>query len=167
MIFVSTGTQFPFDRLMEMVDGVVTELSEEVVAQALPGKYTPRHFRQLNLIPAKEYDEYVKKSRLIVAHAGMGIIITAMRLNKPILVLPRLARLGEHRNDHQVSTATHLEELGYLTIIKDEDDLRHYLNDDSEVKRHLLSDAVQPEISSFIADEISQAAAKKINRHKR
>lgn len=161
MIFVSTGTQFPFDRLLEMVDNIAGNLGEEVVAQAMPDKYVPRHIKQLDLIPAKEFEDYVKRSRVIVAHAGMGIIITAMRLGKPILVLPRLARLGEHRNDHQISTANHLEQMGYVTVIKDAEDLRRYLADTSAIAGHSLTDAVSPELSAFLMSEIEQAAANK------
>lgn len=161
MIFVSTGTQFPFDRLIEMVDGVAGALDEEVVAQAMPGKYAPRHFETRPLIPAREFEEYVKKSRLIVAHAGMGIIITAMRLGKPILVLPRLARLGEHRNDHQTSTANHLQQLGYITVVKDAADLRRYLAAPATIASHALTDAVSPELTAFLKEEISRAAMKR------
>ena len=40
----------------------------------------------------------------------MGTIITALELGKPILVVPRLGKLGETRNDHQVATAKRLAE---------------------------------------------------------
>ncbi len=161
MIFVSTGTQLPFDRLIEMVDRIAGELDEEIVVQAKPGKYKPSHFKLLDLIPTKEFDEYAKRSRLIVAHAGMGIIITAMRLGKPILVLPRLASLGEHRNEHQTSTANHLQDMGYVTVVEDYVALKHYVDDDSAVVRHLLSDEVSPGISAFVAEEIENAVAAK------
>lgn len=161
MIFVSTGTQFPFDRLVEIVDSIAGELNEEVVAQAMRDKYVPRNFKMLDLIPAKKFEEYVRQSRVIVAHAGMGIIITAMRLGKPIIVLPRLARLGEHRNDHQTSTANHLQQIGYVTVIKDADDLRRYLADTSSVAHHTLTDAVSPELTAFLSEELAHAAVKK------
>lgn len=161
MIFVSTGTQFPFDRLIEMVDSIAGDLGEEVVAQAMPGKYAPRHFKLQALIPARQFEEYVAKSRLIVAHAGMGIIITAMRLGKPLLVLPRMARLGEHRNDHQLSTASHLQQMGYVTVVNDEAELRRYLSDTSAIAGHALTDTEAPGISAYIAEEIEKAAAAK------
>lgn len=159
MIFVSTGTQFPFDRLIEMVDSLAGDLGEKVVAQAMEGNYRPRHFELMPLVPAQEFEEYARRSRLIVAHAGMGIIITAMRLGKPLLVLPRQGSLGEHRNDHQISTANHLEQMGYVTVIKDADDLRRHLASPEGIASHRLTDAVSPELSSFLKEEIAQAAA--------
>lgn len=47
--------------------------------------------------------------RVVVSHAGMGSVITARRLGKPIVVVPRRSALLEHRNDHQVATAGQLE----------------------------------------------------------
>ena len=42
----------------------------------------------------------------IVAHAGMGTILTALETGKRLLVMPRRAALGEHRNDHQLATVS-------------------------------------------------------------
>ena len=50
----------------------------------------------------------------IVAHAGMGTILTALEIGKPLLVMPRRAALGEHRNDHQLATARRFADLGEL-----------------------------------------------------
>ena len=36
---------------------------------------------------------------MIVAHAGMGTIISAMQHQKPIIIFPRIAALGEHRTN--------------------------------------------------------------------
>jgi hypothetical protein len=38
----------------------------------------------------------------------MGTIISALGQGKPILVMPRRARLGEQRNDHQFATVQRL-----------------------------------------------------------
>lgn len=158
MIFVSAGTQFPFDRLVRMVDSVAEEFGEEIVAQAMPDKYNPVHFKLFNIIPSQEYNNYVANSRIVVAHAGMGIIITALKLGKPILVLPRLARLGEHRNEHQTSTATHLQQMGYVNVIESVDDLRRFLAapqasaNKQELRREVTSD-----LTDFISSQIQLA----------
>lgn len=52
-----------------------------------------------------EFDKLCHDARLIVAHAGMGTIISAMTKGKPIIVFPRIAALGEHRNEHQLATS--------------------------------------------------------------
>lgn len=166
MIFVSAGTQFPFDRLIEMVDTLAGETDEEVVAQAIPDKYEPKNFRLLGIIPQGEYTDLVNKCDLVVAHAGMGAIITAMRIGKPILVLPRLASKGEHRNDHQTSTARHLQQMGYVTTISNLDELRRHSRDRHSITRHRLDDEVQPEITDYIMDQVNKAKAGK-HKHDR
>lgn len=106
MILVTVGTQLPFDRLVKAVDGWVSSgVSEEIIAQVGSGGYKSRRFRCVEYLAKDELDGYFRASRLIVAHAGMGSILTAAQYGKPIVVMPRLFRLGEHRNDHQVATA--------------------------------------------------------------
>ena len=55
----------------------------------------------------------------IVAHAGMGTILSALELGKPLLVMPRVAALGEHRNDHQLATAKRFAETGHVAVAED------------------------------------------------
>ena len=44
----------------------------------------------------------------MLAHAGMGSILTALEFNKPLVVMPRRGHLAETRNDHQFDTAQQL-----------------------------------------------------------
>jgi UDP-N-acetylglucosamine transferase subunit ALG13 len=41
-----------------------------------------------------------------------------------MLVMPRRADLGEHRNDHQIATSRRLAHLPGLWVVDDEEDLR-------------------------------------------
>ena len=70
-----------------------------------PGSYRPQHFEWAEFISADRYQQLVESCRLIVAHAGMGSIISALTHGKPLLIMPRRAALGEHRNEHQLATA--------------------------------------------------------------
>ena len=54
--------------------------------------------------------------RLVVAHAGMGSVITAGQFGKPIVMLPRLQEWGEHTTDHQIATANWLREQARASI---------------------------------------------------
>jgi len=121
MIFVTTGTQIPFDRLIKAIDEVYPYLGDlEVIVQVARAAYKVENFTPYEFIPPKEFDDYFDRADLIIAHAGMGTIISAFVKNKPILVMPRLAKYGEHRNDHQLATATRFDELGYIHVAYDE-----------------------------------------------
>ena len=45
----------------------------------------------------------------MVAHAGIRTILRAQALQRPLVVMPRQAVLGEHRSDHQVELARVLD----------------------------------------------------------
>lgn len=59
-------------------------------------------------------------AQVIVSHAGMGSLLTALRHRRPILIMPRKASLGEHRNDHQMATARWMEGRPGVTVAWDE-----------------------------------------------
>ena len=62
----------------------------------------------------------MRSSTAIVAHAGMGTILTALELGKPLLIMPRRAALGEHRNDHQLATAERFAAVDGVKVAFDE-----------------------------------------------
>ena len=109
MIFITVGTQIPFDRLLRMVDEIAPHLGgEQIVAQCCRATYQPRHFTTVQFISPAEFNRIVADARIIIAHAGIGTILTAMQMRKPLVVVPRQAALHEHRNDHQLATAQNL-----------------------------------------------------------
>jgi UDP-N-acetylglucosamine transferase subunit ALG13 len=81
----------------------------------------------------------------IVAHAGIGTILTALELGKPVLVMPRRAKFGEHRNDHQLATARRFAELGRVSVAFDETELSARLDE-------LYGVVPQPRISPSAPD---------------
>ena len=130
MIFVTIGTQIPFDRLIEILDRIAPELDDEIYAQALKGKYKPKNFKLIDFIEPDEFEKVFMQARLIVAHAGMGTILSALCNSKPLIIFPRLASLGEHRNEHQSATAKMIKEKKYAYVATDEEELRELLHKD-------------------------------------
>lgn len=124
MIFCTVGTQAPFDRLIKIVDEIASEINEEIIAQVYRSNYIPKNFKTVDFLSPVEFNQYLSSARLIIAHAGMGSIISAMYHKKPIVVFPRIAKLGEHRNEHQMATAEKMEELGYVYVAYDQDQLK-------------------------------------------
>lgn len=106
MIFVTVGAQLPFDRLVRAVDQWALEHArDDVFAQTGPGAYVPTHIAYERFMDPASFTHRVQSASLIIAHAGMGSIIGALELGTPIVIMPRRASLGEHRNDHQLATA--------------------------------------------------------------
>ena len=130
MIFVTIGTQIPFDRLIEMLDRIAPELDEEIFAQALRGNYKPKHLKFVDFIEPDEFEKVFLQARLVVAHAGMGTILSSLRKSKPLIIFPRIAALGEHRNEHQIATAQMIKEKNYAYVATNEEELRELLHKD-------------------------------------
>lgn len=105
MILISVGTQLPFDRLIRAVDRwAVDHARTDVIAQVGPTRYRPVALKSFPHVAYDVFRDLQKDCKVMVCHAGMGSIITAMEFGKPIIVMPRNHRLGEHRNGHQFAT---------------------------------------------------------------
>ena len=150
MIFLTIGTHEPFDRLIRAVDDWygrrpgAPELFGQIT-DPKPDSYRPQHFEWLSRLPPAEYSDRVARSSLIVSHAGMGSIITALHSGKPIVVMPRRGHLRETRNDHQYTTVKMLGSRPGIYVADDETTLAAVL--DQAVAE--LGNASAPRISAF------------------
>ena len=125
MIFLTVGTQFPFDRLVKAVDDAVESgfVADEVYAQIGDSRYLPRNVDYVQFLPKDQFDNYVRNASGLISHAGMGVITTALEYNRPLLAMPRLKRYREAVNDHQMAIAKKFEELGHILVAYDTEDL--------------------------------------------
>jgi UDP-N-acetylglucosamine transferase subunit ALG13 len=124
MIFVTVGSQEPFDRLIGAVDEWARLRARgDVFAQIASSKLQPGHIEFTQFIEPSEFTRIMEEARLIVAHAGMGSIISALELGKPIVVMPRRGDFRETRNDHQVATAERFGEQNRIIVALNEQDL--------------------------------------------
>lgn len=147
MIFVTVGTQLAFDRLVKNIDEWARYSEQDVFAQIGPSEYIPKYIKHVRFLPPHEADELFSRAEIIVSHAGMGSVLTALKLKKPILIMPRKADLGEHRNNHQMATAKWLESVNGVTVAYDELSLLQEL--DKDVKEPLKLG-----ISDYASDEL-------------
>lgn len=127
MIFVTIGTQAPFDRFIKIIDEIAPQLGEEIIAQVYQCGFEPHNIKTVNFLAPDEFNELFEKARLIVSHAGMGTILSALQKHKPIIIFPRIASLGEHRNEHQLATARKFKELGGVYVAMNEEELRQLI----------------------------------------
>lgn len=112
-----------FDRLAKRVDEIAKGVGEDVIIQRGHTAYTPKHASFFDFATRDEMRRLVKKARVIVSHGGAGSIIFALSAGKPVVVVPRLKRYGEHVNDHQLELARALEEGGKVRAVYDIEEL--------------------------------------------
>ena len=146
MIFVTVGTQLPFDRLVAAIDTWAgSGSSVPVFAQIGPSRLRPRNIEFAQFITPAECAQRMEEADAIVGHAGMGTILTALELGTPVLVMPRRAALGEHRNDHQLATANRFSDLGKINVAFDEAELPAALDDLDRI-------VAQPRLGAYAPD---------------
>jgi beta-1,4-N-acetylglucosaminyltransferase len=121
MIFLTVGTQFPFDRLVQAVDEFFDEhdFDDEIFAQIGDSTYQPRHFEAVHSLDKEAFDRHFKQASAIIGHAGMGTIMLAFDSGKPLLAMPRRKKYGEVVNDPQVALAEEFESLGHILVAHD------------------------------------------------
>ena len=120
MILVTVGTsETPFDRLLEAFD-VDDRPDEELLVQCGSSGVRPRGASCVDFLSYDELVDAIRRSRVLVTHAGVGSIMTALANGKRPIVVPRLARLGEAVDDHQIDLGRRLAALDLVVLVEDE-----------------------------------------------
>lgn len=133
-LFLTVGTQLPFDRLTRAVDDWLEDNPDhapKVFGQIGPvggTNYLPRNFDWVEFLSPEEFGVRFEGASHVVAHAGMGTIISAMVAGKPITILPRRAALGEQRNDHQIATVRNFQTKPGVQVAADEGDVSNAID---------------------------------------
>lgn len=126
MILVTLGTQDKnFVRLLEKIDQLINNglIKDKVIVQAGFTKYNSENMEIFDLIPQDEFNDLMDKADIIITHGGVGNIISALEKNKKVIAVPRLAKYGEHINDHQTQIIAKFNALGYIIGLQDVDEL--------------------------------------------
>ncbi len=128
MILLSVGTQLPFDRLTRTVDAwAARNRIVDIFAQIGPACYRPVAMPYVDFMEPDLFRRLQEDCSLMISHAGMGSIITAMELGKPIIIMARDHRRKEHRNGHQFSTLKQFANVPGVYPCTSEDELNALL----------------------------------------
>lgn len=151
-VFVTVGAQDSFDRLIMAVDGWAARHAEmHIYAQIGETSYRPEHIEHVTLLEPSEFRRRVLWSDVLVAHAGIGSILTALQYGKPILVMPRQGRLRESRNDHQLATALRFKAMSKVAVAMNADELSTLLDSITRLgASELISDRASDQLLSAI-----------------
>jgi UDP-N-acetylglucosamine transferase subunit ALG13 len=157
VIFVTIGTSEPFDRL---IAALPDDASEELVVQCGQSSMRPAGAEVHEYLSYDELVSLVRRARVVVCHAGVGTILTALANGRRPIVVPRLARHGEAVDDHQVALARRLADVGLVLLAEDPSLVPQLLADADAV----VAEAPRPapallaELSSFVANAVRRPA---------
>lgn len=122
MILVLLGTQNnDFTRLLREVQNNIDNgiIKEDVVVQAGSTKFESKDMKIFSLVPTDELLKLQEQARIIITHGGVGSIISSIKLGKKVIAIPRLAKYGEHVNDHQIQIVESFANNGLIKGIFD------------------------------------------------
>ena len=122
MIFVTLGTQDkPFERLLVAIDKAIEKgaIKDKVIVQAGYTKYQSKNMEIFDYIDNEKFEELVKKCDLLIAHGGVGSILSGVTNEKKVIAAARLEKFGEHVNDHQIQIIEEFVRIGYILELKD------------------------------------------------
>ena len=163
MIFVTVGNMDPFDRLIRAVDEWATTRSDrdDLLMQIGSGGYRPRHCNHVDFLTPTQFRETFAAARFVVSHAGMGTIITALELGKPLVVMPKRAELGEQRNEHQLATVRRFQRSTQIRVAASEHELGPLLDSLVDPAATAAQTAAEPwlpdkTLIEFVRDFIQQ-----------
>ncbi len=125
MILATVGMQLPFPRLIRALDAIAGRHGLHIVAQAIEPVAGLVHLDQRTSLSPAEFDALAQACTLIVGHAGIGTMLSAAAHARPLVLFPRIAALGEHRNEHQLATARQFGGQVGITVAHDEAELEH------------------------------------------
>ena len=126
MIFITVGSQkFQFNRLLIKVDNLIEKgaLKEEVVAQIGECDYTPKNYKYTRYMNRDEFQDAIQSADIVITHGGTGAIITAVKNKKKVIAVPRLAKYGEHVDDHQLQIVEQFTNVKLIDSVLDIDEL--------------------------------------------
>lgn len=127
MILVTLGTQKQqFTRLLDMIEK--SKIKEKIVVQAGHTKYESKKMEIFDFIDYKEMDKLIDKANIIITHGGTGSIVTPLKKEKKVIALPRLAKYGEHVDDHQIQIVDMFSEVGYIMKLNENDNIDELVN---------------------------------------
>ncbi|WP_421793331.1 glycosyltransferase [Hydrocarboniphaga effusa] len=140
-----------------MDEWAATRGCSEVVAQIGESNYRAKTISTYKYIRPVDFERMQREASLLVGHAGMGTILGALEFGKPLIIMPRLARYGEHRNDHQLATTRHFSSKAGIYIADSAETMGELLD-----KREILSAAAN-RITPHASPNLIQALSKFIH----
>ncbi len=123
-LFVSVGSRFPMDRLINAVDLFLAKHPNfTAFAQVGLSQASTQHLTTQAWLDESVFQDKLSQSDIFISHAGMGNILLAATKEKPIILMPRQSALEEHINDHQIDTANQIKQGPFSYVVSDFEEL--------------------------------------------
>lgn len=163
MIFVCVGSRpYQFNRLFEELDRLVGAgyVKDSLFAQIGASTYEPKNFRFEHFMDPDAFKAKIAEADIVISHGASGSIMGALNAGKRVIAVSRLAKYGEHINDHQVGINETLAAEGLVLAVREMDELGDAIEAMESGRVHLKPwqnpspNAIIDEIDRFIQEEV-------------
>ena len=122
------------------------DINEEIIMQTGSTDFSTDkdNIKVYKYLPPEQFAKYLNEATQIITHAGVGTLVQGLKLNKKMIVAPRLKKYKEHVNDHQLQILKTFEESGYIIPLYDFNDL------DKKIKEDFKPNKFESNNESFI-----------------
>lgn len=129
MIYVTVGSQLPFDRLVAAVVAWAGARGRtDLFIQHAGFQGDLGGLPNVDFLDAPSATRRMAEADVVVSHVGTGTMLACLELGKPCIVLPRQVRFGEVRNDHQTAHARRFESRALIHVAWTEDEIAGLLD---------------------------------------
>lgn len=163
-VFVTVGNALvPFDRLLAMVDGTLPEGATGWCQHGV-SSLRPRNLVPIESLSRTAFEATLSEADVVVCHAGVGTLWSAIRAGHTPIVVPRRRAYGEIVNDHQLEICEVLRKRQQIQFVADADGMSRALRAPIVRGPRRLNEAAG---LALIDAAVSDAAHVKAPRHPR
>ena len=158
MIFITVGSQkFQFNRLLKEIDRLIEngKIEDDIFAQIGVSDYKPKNYKYKDFITQDEFRKYISECNYVITHAGTGAIITALKNDKKVIAIPRLAKYQEHVDDHQIQLINEFKELNFIEPVYEIEELEQAIKNIKNIKYNKYvsnTDTIINDIKKYIKE---------------
>lgn len=137
MIFVVLGSQkFQFNRLLKSLDEAISnkKINDKIFAQVGYSDYKPQNYEYRDFIDRDEYKDKLKEADIVICHGGTGVIVEAVKNEKKVIAIGRLAQYNEHVDDHQLQIISQFANANMIACVEDADKIPDKLKEIEDMK---------------------------------
>lgn len=149
-IFLITGSTYPFDRLTQQIDEINKNKKYNIFAQIGESEYIPKNIKFAKFLEYEEITTQIKKSDIVITHAGVGTIIDVLAQNKKLILFPRLKKYNEAIDDHQIEICKAFENKFRINWTKDANEIEKLINKTNTIKKTKKESKLVKEITKII-----------------
>jgi len=141
-IFVTLGLEwFPFNRLIKIMDNFQKKNTKthNVFIQTGRTQLNPIFCDFKDLLTPEEMKNHINQADIIVCHGGIGTVLSCFFNGKSPIIFPRLEKLGEHVDNHQVEFTNQLKKLKKTPVAIDETELTYLIENFNNLKSTFIN----------------------------